>query len=80
MRLHLSPAYGRDYKTEAEVRAAWNDGKDFRMENGPAAGGYINKGDAENMGVPTGEVNIRFNKKTEVCVISGLPKAGRKIA
>lgn len=25
----LSPAYGRDYKTKAEVVAAFNEGKDF---------------------------------------------------
>jgi hypothetical protein len=25
----LSPAYGRDYKTKAEVIAAWREGKDF---------------------------------------------------
>ncbi len=29
----VTPAYGRDYKTKAEVVAAWNDGKDF-------SGGY----------------------------------------
>jgi hypothetical protein len=25
----LTPAYGRDYKTKAEVIKAWEDGKDF---------------------------------------------------
>ena len=25
----LQPAYGRDYKTKAEVTQAWKDGKDF---------------------------------------------------
>jgi len=25
----LTPAYGRDYRTKAEVVAAWEEGKDF---------------------------------------------------
>jgi hypothetical protein len=25
----LTPAYGRDYRTKAEVTAAWESGKDF---------------------------------------------------
>ncbi len=25
----LTPAYGRDYKNAAAVKAAWNEGKDF---------------------------------------------------
>ena len=34
--------------------------------------GYINKQDAESFGVPGGEINIRYNKKQEVAVVSGL--------
>ena len=26
----LTPAYGRTYKTAAEIKAAWDSGKDFR--------------------------------------------------
>jgi hypothetical protein len=29
--LTLVPAYGRDYKTKAEVEADWQAGKDFRV-------------------------------------------------
>jgi hypothetical protein len=29
MDFHLTPAYGRDYKSKAEVLAAWQAGKDF---------------------------------------------------
>lgn len=29
----LVPAYGRNYKTEAEMHAAWLQGFDFRMPN-----------------------------------------------
>lgn len=73
MRIHCSPAYGRDYTSEEEVRRDWEAGKDFFMDNRPQA--YINKGDADNFGVPTGEINIRYNKKTEVCIISGLKQS-----
>ena len=35
----LSPAYGRDYKSAKEVKAALLSGKDFRVESiGPNAG------------------------------------------
>ena len=27
--IHAVPAYGRDYKSNAEVLQAWKDGKDF---------------------------------------------------
>lgn len=69
-RIHVSPAYGKDYESEEEVLEAWNAGKDFVMEG--FRNGYINKQDAENFGVPGGEINIRYNKKSEVTVVSGL--------
>ena len=28
--IHAVPAYGRDYKSKAEVLKAWQEGKDFR--------------------------------------------------
>ena len=33
--LILIPAYGRHYADEAQVRAAWADGKDFKILYGP---------------------------------------------
>ena len=33
--LMLTPAYGREYKTKAEALAAWEEGKDFKIVNGP---------------------------------------------
>ena len=66
-RIHCSPAYGRDYKSRAEVLKDWNDGKDFFMDNRPQS--YINKEDAERIGVPTGEINIRYAKNRKVCVV-----------
>jgi hypothetical protein len=41
MILVLSPAYGKDYKTQAAVREAWATGKDFIIEN-PGYPTYIN--------------------------------------
>lgn len=69
-RIHVSPAYGRDYESEEDVLRDWEDGKDFVMEG--FRSGYINKQDADNIGVPGGEINIRYNKKQEVAVVSGL--------
>lgn len=33
--LRLFGAYGRRYKTAEEALRAWNDGKDFKMYDGP---------------------------------------------
>lgn len=57
MTMILVPAYGRDYRTAAEVKKDWEDGKDFQIatighpyygkycsisDNGPDfVGGYI---------------------------------------
>lgn len=51
------PAYGRDYKSEAEVLKDWNDGKDFRHA---LTGQYLSKRDQQ-----TG-VWIRYHKLTEI--------------
>lgn len=69
-RIHCSPAYGRDYESEEDVLRDWENGKDFKLEG--LHSGHINKQDAENFGVPGGEINIRYNKKQEVTVVSGL--------
>ena len=66
-----SPAYGRDYITEEQVLKAWNEDKDFRMENRNHA--YINKQDVEHYGVPEGEIKIRYNRKENIVFIKNLP-------
>lgn len=33
--MYIRPAYGRLYGDEEAVRAAWNEGKDFKIINGP---------------------------------------------
>lgn len=35
MMMQLIPAYGRTYKTEADMLQGWKDGKDFMVWNGP---------------------------------------------
>jgi hypothetical protein len=69
-RLQLVPAYGRDYKSKKEVEAAWNDGKDFMIQDmsSPDDGRYINIEDAKNDS-DLQEVNIRFKRLTQVAVI-----------
>jgi hypothetical protein len=59
MWLELVPAYGRDYKSQAEVKAAWNRGEDFKLPYGP----YCNKADAEREGA---KVIIRYSKLMKV--------------
>ncbi len=58
------PAYGRDYKSKAEVMADWKAGKDFLIQDMQLSG-YVNKADK-----PTDMVlNVRYKKLTMVCVI-----------
>ena len=59
MWLELIPAYGRDYKNQAEVKEAWKRGDDFQVPYGP----YCNKADAEREGA---NVIIRYNKLMKV--------------
>ena len=67
MFITVVPAYGRDYKSQKEVKADWDAGKDFRIQDmmSPDDGRYVNKGDA-----PKGAtLNIRFSKLMKICVI-----------
>lgn len=38
----LTPAYGRDYKSKAEVLKAWEDGKDFYGHSLKYGNAYVN--------------------------------------
>ena len=65
--LTVVPAYGRDYKTQGEVKTAWAEGKDLVINClfSPDDGRYLNKEDA-----PKGYfINIRFKKNTGLVVI-----------
>lgn len=57
----LTPAYGRDYKTKAEVTAAWNDDKDFL---GDYQLGFkpVNRRDLK----PGDTVLLRYKRNTQV--------------
>lgn len=39
----LTPAYGQDYKSKAEVLADFDAQKDFRNQSFNATGAYVNK-------------------------------------
>ena len=60
----IGPAYDRDYKTEEEAIAAWNEGKDFKIHT-PCYPTYINRADAENYGAPDNTVKIRYSGLAE---------------
>ena len=54
MDLHVTPAFGRDYKNKALAVADWFEGKDFIFA---LTGQYISKRDADNH-----SVWIRYDK------------------
>ena len=61
------PAYGRDYKSQAAVKADWAAGKDFRISDvtHPDYGRYINKAD-----LPKGAtMMIRYARLTKIVAI-----------
>lgn len=62
----LQPAYGRDYKTAAAVKADWNANKDFVIADmfSGNAGRMINKQDAGGQ-----SHNIRYARNTKVVVV-----------
>lgn len=64
----VSPAYGRDYKNQAEVKADWNSGKDFVHESAMHTGGgtYINNQQVK----PGDSVQVYYDKKRKHMVIS----------
>lgn len=69
MALTLIPAYGRDFKNGKEVQIAWDEGKDFQINDVSHKddGRYINKADAEREG---GTFNIRYKGLREIKVIT----------
>lgn len=67
MSLTVVPAYGRDYKSAKDVKKAWDENKDFKINQfmHPYDGSYINKQDA-----PKGStINVRFDQNRKVTVI-----------
>lgn len=41
--LTMVPAYGRDYKSKAQVKKDWDETKDFQLTTPRYSGRYINK-------------------------------------
>ena len=65
--LTLTPSYGRDYKSAKEVKAAWEEGKDFTIADmfHPDSGRQVNKADA-----PKGAtLNIRYKGLAQIAVV-----------
>lgn len=60
----LTPAYGRDYKTKAEVTAAWTDGKDF-IGDYQLGFALVNREDIPKPCM----VNLRYHKNRKVAVV-----------
>jgi hypothetical protein len=63
MWIEVIPAYGRDYKNQAEVKAAWKENKDFQDT---ATGQYVNKSDADAQKL---KVIVRYSRLTKVMQI-----------
>jgi hypothetical protein len=64
----LTPAYGRDYKSQKEVKADWKNGKDFIIADivHPYSGKPCSIRDVDSLG---GKVMIRFNKNTKIVAV-----------
>ena len=58
-----TPAYGRDYKSQKEVKAAWDAGLDFQCQ---PYGQYVNKEDAEKLNIT---VQVRYDRLRKVMVL-----------
>jgi hypothetical protein len=59
----LSPAYGRDYKSAKEVKAALTEGKDF-MANHFTGSAYCSLRDLAD-----GEHSVRYKRLTQVVIV-----------
>jgi len=61
--MSFAPAYGKDYKSRAEVLAAWNADKDFADTSlFNTSGTYTNRPDAEREGLRS--ITIRYKRLT----------------
>lgn len=62
----LTPAYGRDYKSAKEVKADWDTGKDFIIQDFVSSdcGRYVNKPQVTGR-----RVQIRYSQNRKVVVL-----------
>lgn len=63
--LTVTPAYGRDYRNQAQVRADWEAGKDFRDT---ASGRYMSKRDVD--ADPSLHVHVRYAKGMKIMAVT----------
>ena len=65
--LTVVPAYGRDYKSQREVREAWDAGRDFQINDMSSRwdGSYISKPDKPADVILT----VRYNGLRRTCQI-----------
>jgi hypothetical protein len=66
--LEVVPAYGRDYKSQKEVKADWNADKDFQIVSVQEYGRYINKQDADR--TPDQSIIVRYAKLQKVMALA----------
>lgn len=62
--INVIPAYGRDYKSQAEVQKDWDADKDFIVQGLGGHGQATNKSDSIALGVKT--VLVRYGKMMKV--------------
>ena len=62
--LTLIPAYGRDYTTAKDARAAWDGGDDWQDAT---SGRYVSKSELS----PSTSCELRFNNHRGVTVVKG---------
>lgn len=65
--LNVLPAYGRDYKSQAEVQKDWDEDKDFVVQGLGGHGQYVNRHDALTQGIST--VLVRYAKMMKVYAV-----------
>lgn len=62
--INVLPAYGRDYKSQAEVQKDWDADKDFIVQGLAGHGQATNKSDSLALGVRI--VLVRYSKMMKV--------------
>ena len=66
--LEVVPAYGRDYKSQKEVLADWENNLDFQIVSVQEYGRYINKQDADR--TPDLNILVRYAKLAKVMALA----------
>ena len=66
--LEVVPAYGRDYKSQKEVKTDWENNMDFQIVSVQEYGRYINKQDADR--TPDQSIIVRYAKLQKVMALA----------